>query len=317
MENASSIKTLRTDRNDISIVSELLYQFKVRDVMTRDVYTVAPSSSMRDVQKLMREKKISGVPVVDQGKLVGIISLDDIIRALDFGEIEKSVAEKMTSKVFTVSDHVSAVKAIDEMEKVGFGRLPVLDKDGTLAGIITHWDVVRKLLEMLQEVAMQAEERERSMHSGETTDQAEQPAGAPKVTSLEFSVQKDDSENAGSASSQVKKQLQSRSITPAIIRRIAVAMYEAEINIIIHSLGGKIIVRIYPDHIQVTAADRGPGIADIEQAMKEGYSTASAKVREMGFGAGMGLANIKRCSDRFALQSIPGGSTEINIEIDF
>jgi anti-sigma regulatory factor (Ser/Thr protein kinase) len=94
-------------------------------------------------------------------------------------------------------------------------------------------------------------------------------------------------------------------------------MYEAEINIIIHSLGGKFTVRIYTDYIRVTASDRGPGIADIEQAMREGYSTASAKVREMGFGAGMGLPNIKRCSDRFNITSSPGGSTEITFEIDF
>jgi CBS domain-containing protein/anti-sigma regulatory factor (Ser/Thr protein kinase) len=312
MDNSSTLKSFRTDRRDISIVSELLYQFKVRDVMTRDVYTVGPDNTLRDVQKVMREKKISGVPVVDGDTLLGIVSLDDIIRALDFGEIEKPVSEKMTRDVITISDHVSTVKALDEMDKVGFGRLPVLDKSHRLVGIVTHWDVVRKLLEMLQEVAMQAEERERSLHAGESHAEEHK-----EVSVLEFNVEKDDFENAGSASSQIKKQLQQRDVPPAIIRRIAVAMYEAEINIIIHSLGGKFTVRIYTDYIRVTASDRGPGIADIEQAMREGYSTASAKVREMGFGAGMGLPNIKRCSDRFNITSSPGGSTEITFEIDF
>lgn len=312
MENPTTLKSFRTDRRDISIVSELLYQFKVRDVMTRDVYTVGPGNTLRDVQKIMREKKISGVPVVEGDTLLGIVSLDDIIRALDFGEIEKPVCEKMTRDVITISDHVSTVKALDEMDKVGFGRLPVLDKSHRLVGILTHWDVVRKLLEMLQEVAMQAEERERSLHAGESLAEEHK-----EVCVLEFNVEKDDFENAGSASSQVKKQLQQRDVSPAIIRRIAVAMYEAEINIIIHSLGGKFTVRIFPDYIRVTASDRGPGIADIEQAMREGYSTASAQVREMGFGAGMGLPNIKRCSDRFDFTSSPSGSTEITFEIDF
>ena len=159
---------------------------------------------------------------------------------------------------------------------------------------------------------MQAEERERSMHAGEP-----HPEEMQEVTVLEFLVEKDDFENAGSASSKIKKQLQKRDVPPAIIRRIAVAMYEAEINIIIHSLGGKFTVSIYPKHIRITAADRGPGIADIEQAMREGYSTATNKVREMGFGAGMGLPNIKRCSDRFDITSTPGGSTEITFEINF
>jgi CBS domain-containing protein/anti-sigma regulatory factor (Ser/Thr protein kinase) len=311
MDNSSTLKPLRKDRRDISIVSELLYQFKVRDVMTRDVYTVGPDNTLRDVQKIMREKKISGVPVVDGDTLLGIISLDDIIRALDFGDIEKPVSQKMTRNVITISDHVSTVKALDEMDKVGFGRLPVLDKSHRLVGILTHWDVVRKLLEMLQEVAMQAEKRERSLHTPESHIEEHK-----EVSVLEFAVGKDDFENAGSASSQVKKQLQQRDVPPAIIRRVAVAMYEAEINIIIHSLGGTLTVWIYTDYIRVIASDRGPGITDIDQAMREGYSTASAKVREMGFGAGMGLPNIKRCSDRFNLTSSPGVSTEITFEID-
>jgi CBS domain-containing protein/anti-sigma regulatory factor (Ser/Thr protein kinase) len=290
-----------------------MYQLKVRDVMTRTVHTVAADNTLRDVQHIMRDRKISGVPVVEDGKLVGIVSLDDIIRALDCGEIEKPVGAKMTRHVRTVQDHVSAVKAIDEMEQAGFGRLPVLDKSGRLVGIITHWDVVRKLLVMLQDVALEAEARERS-HSAEA---ARVPDDLQEVTTLEFTVDKDDFENAGRASSAVKKRLQSRGVDPAIIRRIAVAMYEAEMNIIIHSLGGQMTARIAPDRITIQANDRGPGIADIDLAMKEGYSTASAKVREMGFGAGMGLANIRRCADTFELHSQVGSPTRLTFGVRF
>lgn len=312
MSEERTTKTYTTEPQNISIISELMYQLKVRDVMTANVATATPQQRLRDVQHIMRDRKISGVPIVENGRVVGIVSLDDIIRALDKGEIELPVAERMTRNVVTIGDNVSVVKAIDEMEKRGFGRLPVLNKDGYLVGIITHWDIVRKLVDMLQEVALQAEQRERSLATPPTA-----PTDHSEVTILEFPVEKDDFENAGRASSAVKKQLQQRGIDPAIIRRVAVAMYEAEINIIIHSLGGTMTAKIYPDRIEVTALDRGPGIPDIELAMKEGYSTASDRVREMGFGAGMGLPNIKRCADKFEIESAAGQPTRLTFVVSF
>ncbi|HQL09478.1 MAG TPA: tetratricopeptide repeat protein [Lentisphaeria bacterium] len=205
MSDAATIQTLHTDAQNISIVSELMYQLKVRDVMTSVVATATPQQRLRDVQHIMRDRKISGVPIVEQQRLVGIISLDDIIRALDKGEIELPVSERMTRNVATIGDHVSVVKAIDEMEKRGFGRLPVLDKQGHLTGIITHWDIVRKLIVMLQDVALQAEQRERSLAAPTVP-----PTDHSEVTILEFPVEKDDFENAGRASSAVKKQLQDK-----------------------------------------------------------------------------------------------------------
>ena len=310
MARISPLNAIRVGRKDISIVSELMYQLKVRDVMTRNVHTTTPRNTLRDVQHVMRDQRISGVPVVEGDRLVGIVSLDDIIRALDAGQIEQNVAEKMTNRVCTIAEHVSVVKAIDEMEKTHFGRLPVVDKANRLVGIITHWDVVKKLVDLLQDVALKAEERERD-------SQTITPATAAQdVVALEFDVEKDDFENAGLASSTVKKNLQARGVDPAAIRRVAVAMYEAEMNIIIHSLGGKLFVTIFPDHVVVKAIDRGPGIADVARAMQQGFSTASEKVREMGFGAGMGLPNIKRCADKFEIKSTLGTWTELTIEVN-
>lgn len=308
MNHGQTLATLAASPRDISIISELMYQLKVRDVMTRTLFTVTPDKTLRDVQNIMRVKKISGVPVVEGAHLLGIVSLDDIIRALDRGEIGLRVGDKMTRTVCTVEDHVSVVKAIDEMEKSGFGRLPVLDKSGDIVGILTHWDVVRKLIFMLQDVALQAEQRERG--NAPKTAQQEQEAAV-----LVFDIEKDNFENAGRASSAVKKALQARGVDPAVIRRIAVAMYEAEVNIVIHSLGGRITARIFSDRVEVLAADIGPGIADVALAMKEGWSTASEKVREMGFGAGMGLANIKRCADEFDLKSTIGGHTTLTFSV--
>lgn len=118
-----------------------------------------------------------------------------------------------------------------------------------------------------------------------------------------FEVRKDDFDRAGEASSNIKKILRQLGIDAAVIRRIAIATYEAEINIVIHSLGGEINLEIDPGSIKIIAQDNGPGIENIELAMQEGYSTASDKVREMGFGAGMGLPNMKKCSDQFNVKS--------------
>lgn len=132
----------------------------------------------------------------------------------------------------------------------------------------------------------------------------------------EFAVEKDDFVRAGEASSSIKKILRQLGIDSGVIRNISIATYEAEMNIVIHSLGGKIELEITPGFIRVTASDRGPGIADVELAMQEGYSTASEKIREMGFGAGMGLPNMKKCSDRFCVSSAVGKGTVISIEVD-
>jgi len=131
-----------------------------------------------------------------------------------------------------------------------------------------------------------------------------------------YEVEKDDFVRAGEASSNIKKILRQLGIDSGVIRKISIATYEAEMNIVIHSLGGQIILEVTPGFIKVIACDRGPGIADLELAMQEGYSTATDKVREMGFGAGMGLPNMKKCSDRFYMKSTIGKGTEIIMEVD-
>jgi anti-sigma regulatory factor (Ser/Thr protein kinase) len=104
-------------------------------------------------------------------------------------------------------------------------------------------------------------------------------------------------------------------IHPQVIRRVAVATYEAEINIVVYSNGGEIVAEVRPDRIKIEAMDKGPGIPDIELAMTPGYSTAPEWVREMGFGAGMGLPNIKACSDKMELKSTVGVGTYLTIYI--
>lgn len=129
-----------------------------------------------------------------------------------------------------------------------------------------------------------------------------------------YPVRAGDMTAAGDVSARIKRQMKQLGIDAAVMRRVSVCTYEAEINLVIHSLGGKITFEIAPGKILVRATDVGPGIADIEKAMTEGFSTASNEVRNMGFGAGMGLPNMKRNADAFFITSQPGAGTDIRME---
>lgn len=135
------------------------------------------------------------------------------------------------------------------------------------------------------------------------------------VIKLVYEIDKQDFVKAGQASSEIKKVLKQLGVASEITRKVAIATYEAEMNIVIHSFGGYIEVAIDESGIKIKAKDRGPGIKDIELAMQEGYTTASDKVRELGFGAGMGLPNIKRCADEFQIKSILNKHTELDVFI--
>ncbi len=130
---------------------------------------------------------------------------------------------------------------------------------------------------------------------------------------LEYDIEQDDFSRAGEASSKIKKLLKQLGIDSGIIRKIAIASYEAEINVVIHSNGGKITVFVKSGCIEVFIEDEGPGIENVELAMTEGYSTATSAIRELGFGAGMGLPNMKRCSDAFFIDSKPGEYTRLKM----
>lgn len=133
---------------------------------------------------------------------------------------------------------------------------------------------------------------------------------------LNFKVDGNNFLLAGEASGQVKKSLRLLGIPSETIRRIAISMYEAEINMVIHADGGEIDVDITPERVSVVLEDQGPGISDIDLAMQEGYTTASNEVRELGFGAGMGLPNIKRYCDNLTVQSEVGKGTKVEIVVE-
>ena len=132
-----------------------------------------------------------------------------------------------------------------------------------------------------------------------------------------FEVDGDDFTSAGQASVQVKKNLRQIGIDPETIRKVSIAMYEGEINMVIHAGGGIAEVGVYDEYIEIILDDRGPGIADVEKAMQEGYSTASDSVRSLGFGAGMGLPNMRKNTDSLEIFSTIGVGTKIVLRVKF
>lgn len=134
--------------------------------------------------------------------------------------------------------------------------------------------------------------------------------------SLHYNISGSDFSVAGQASSNIKKVLQRLGVKPEIIRKAAICMYEGEINTIIHGKGGVADVEISSDRIKIVFTDHGPGIKDITQAMQEGFSTATDEARELGFGAGMGLPNMKKYSDSLNVTSVLGEGTTVEIAIN-
>jgi len=283
---------------------EIVFKLKVRDVMTADPITANRVDTLRHVQKIMQERQISGVPIAENGRLFGLVSIDNILRALDFGYIEDTVEGHMVRNLIVLEDDMPLTFAISWFERYGFGRFPVLSREEKLVGIVTAGDIMSKVLfEMNKEV-----------NRIETEQSATQPAETTNATACgryfrEFSIKKFDFENGGSASNEIRRVLKERGLSPKLIRRVAIASYELEINMVAHSDGGKLSCYIGDDRVEIIAKDTGPGIPDVDQAMEEGFSTATDWIRSLGFGAGLGLPNIKRASDSFDIRSQIGLGT--------
>ena len=134
---------------------------------------------------------------------------------------------------------------------------------------------------------------------------------------FKYNVSGEDFTSAGQASVQVKKNLRQIGLAPEIIRRVSIAMYEGEINMVIHAGGGIAEVLVYEDKVEIILDDHGPGIANVDLAMKEGFSTAPDNIRSLGFGAGMGLPNMKRYTDNMSIETELGKGTRISMQVNF
>jgi len=295
----------------VTKLQEFVYELKVEQVMTKDVVTAPPDLHMRELRGILQKNSISGVPVVVSSGLVGLVSIEDFIKWLADGGADCLVSARMSRQVVTIPEDAPIAEAISKFEQFKYGRLPVVCRGGnTLAGIITKSDIVRGLLTKLE-----IEYMEEEIHTYRASHIFQDIAADRAFLRFDYHVQGGDFRRAGECASGLKRTLKRLGIHPRAIRRVAIVAYEAEMNVIIYASSGEITVEVEPTEIRVCIKDEGPGIADIEQAMRPGYSTAPDWVRELGFGAGMGLENIRRCSDGMKLDSTVGKGTVLNVNV--
>lgn len=300
------------EAENVTRTEELAYELKVEEVMTRSIKSVKPDDTMQAILDLFRNMHISGLPVVQEdGSLVGVISIEDLMRALVASDLNAPVKKYMTTKVITIHSTDPLVEALKFFVNTKLGRLPVMNAEGKMVGILTKGDITRGLLRALQQDKQQEEMRRyRASHLFEDIESDR------TSLILRYNIKARDFTHGGSASSNIKRALARLGASPQIARRCGIAIYEAEINLIIHTTeGGVLRVEIEPHQISIDAYDYGPGIKDVQLAMKAGYSTASDEVREMGFGAGMGLVNIQRCTDYMNLESVYGKGSRLKMKI--
>jgi CBS domain-containing protein/anti-sigma regulatory factor (Ser/Thr protein kinase) len=290
---------------------ELVYEMKASEAMTRDVVTVTPETLMGDLRDILRLHRISGTPVVSNGRLAGVVSIDDFISWLANGPDDAQVGERMTQDVMTAYDDEPLVHVISKLDRHGSGRLPVLERDhGKLVGVVTKGDIVAGLLRKL-EIGFQDQE----IRQWRASHIFEDIVADRTTILLEYHIVGKDLKKAGWGATGLKKALSRLEIHPKVRRRAAIIAYEAEMNIVIYTDGGELTAKVEPGQITIEARDDGPGIVDIERALTPGYSTAEDWVRELGFGAGMGLCNIKQCADNTDIDSEVGKGTRLEARI--
>jgi CBS domain-containing protein/anti-sigma regulatory factor (Ser/Thr protein kinase) len=300
------------DANAINRVEELSYDLKVHEVMTANLQMASPEMPISEVLEILRINHISGVPVVQEDRhLVGILSLEDIVRALQKNELTASVSRYMSTKLTTVASYDPIVGAMQKFSDSRLGRLPVMDENNKIVGMITKGDITRGML-----VALQKDYKEEEVRRYRASHLFDDIISDRTTLVLRYNIKAHDFTHGGNASSNIKRALLRLGADPQIARRCGIAVYEAEINLIIHTTHGGILkLEVEPHRITMSTTDDGPGIADIDQVLQPGYTTATEQVREMGFGAGMGLVNIKRCVDKMDIESTVGKGTKLTMRI--
>ena len=300
-----------SDKRTTSKIQELTYELKIEDVMSRNIETVdstMPVCSLRDV---LYKKRISGVPVVNDEKLVGVISIEDFIKCLEQGEMNASIEDKMTKNIITLYADEPLVHAVARFDEFGYGRFPVISRDEKkLVGILTKSDIIRGVLKKLE--TLYADEEERRYRASHIFNDV---IADEVFFKFQYFVEGKNFDKAGEAATGLKKTLYRLGLSPEIVRKAAISTYEAEINIVAYTDGGEIIAYLEPHQIRIVIKDKGPGIPDVEKAMQPGFSTAPGWVRELGFGAGMGLPNIKKFTDKMTLRSTVEKGTRLVIII--
>ncbi len=302
------------NNNYYSHATELLYTLTVSEIMEKNVICVNENMTIKETMDIFKKYHITGCPVTNtENILAGIISMSDLLEALYQNKSQDIVKEWMTTKIYTIHPEVNIIKALDLLSTKSVGRIPVIDYERKVIGIITNGIILKSLLLRVEKFSEATEKEAIKLASALNLDEIriDQPI------KFKWELKQNDFENAGKLSSELKKILSKMNIDRIIVRRISIATYEAEINVLIHSVGGYAMIDINSERIHEEFIDFGPGIPDIDKAMEEGYSTASQLARDLGFGAGMGLPNIKKSVDIFNIQSSSNEGTRLIFEVFF
>lgn len=302
----------------VTKTQEMAYEITVGEVMSTTIVSVRPDQTMADLSLLLRDNRISGTPVVEDGNLVGMVSIADLVNALSNNETNALIRDKMKTKLECLYSDELLVHCIAKFSKFGFRRYPVLNRREELVGILTKGNVVEGLLKKLEIEYAQTESRINEVSQRPAMRQFFEDVIADEISfCFKYYVEGQTLKSAGNAASELKHALKKLGVPAPTLRRIGVATYEAEINLASYTTGGEILAQIEKWGIIVQAIDNGPGIPDVERAMQPGYSTAPDWVRELGFGAGMGLVNMKKCSDEMELTSSVPDGTRLTMKFNF
>ncbi|MCK4757680.1 MAG: CBS domain-containing protein [Thermoplasmata archaeon] len=284
----------------------LLINGRISDFMSKPPITLTREATMADAKALMRDNKISGIPIVDvDGVLVGLISLENIIIALEKQQINDPIEKHMVTDVSHLMENMAVSTVMSYLMTHGYHRYPVVDDKKKVVGIVTQGDLMLHLYTQLGNIYMHNKRREELLmpvihHLDSDTKMDE--------NSFSYDIDTRDMDQAGKGSTLFKKFLQEREVPVDEVRRASISLYEAEVNVVLHGSGkGEIKGYLVNDQIFMVVVDHGPGIEDIDLAMEIGYTTADDEARKRGFGAGLGLNNIKQYTDKLIIISSSHG----------
>lgn len=282
-------------------------------IMNRVLIFLKQDNTIKEAQDIMKIKKISGVPIVDDNRrLVNIISTEDIIKALETGLINKNISELGKKEIVTLRENDGFEKIVELVATYGYGRYPVLDNNDKLSGIVTKQDILYAVVGKLSILYLH-DERRREVLDSPLSILLKNKIDENKPEFI-YEIVTNDVNKAGEGSALLKEYLVGNKFDKTLIRKISIATYEAEVNVVIHGGGkGKIVVNADNESVVVYVEDQGPGIENIELVMQPGYSTAPEYIRSLGFGAGMGLPNIKRFADKMIITSEKNRGTKVEM----
>lgn len=292
-------------------VTERIYEIRVEKIMRTDVVRVNPDTMMSELKYAVKENNYACIPVLKGEKLVGQISIEGYIDWLTSGIGDVPVKTLMDIDSKTMHPDEPVITAIRELEHIGLRGLPVVERSSErFLGVICRCTMMEGVLAEL-DVSDENEEAERRIDCLLKNIESKSA-----VLTLNYNVEPKSLEYGGEISSSIRADLYKIGLPGDIVRRAAIAAYEAEMNLLSYAGGGVFTLVLNADLLNMKIEDSGPGIPDVEKAMEPGYSTAPDWVRELGFGAGMGLQNIKNCSDKFRISSKVGEGTLLVVDIN-